>query len=179
MARPKRGRNREHALSEVSRLHLEGLPQRVIAERLGVSTTQIYYDMRVLYRRWQDRTVQEIGALKNREIERIDHIAEEAWKAWYRSQQDEEETVTERIDGPTAKAVARVRRKGMTGNAAYLGVVQWTVEQRCKILGLYAPQTMTIEHLMAVLEEYGAPDGITAEELRDEGIRLLKAGPRG
>lgn len=54
-----------------------------------------------------------------------------------------------------------LRREGQTGNPAYLDKLQWCIEQRCKILGLYAPDQVNIGGALQVNMEGALAEAIT------------------
>jgi hypothetical protein len=74
MAAKKRTRYiREEDLVEVQRLHRMRYSQREIATIMGVTHQQVFYDLRVLLKRWQDKNYSD----KDAEVKEI--LAEERW----------------------------------------------------------------------------------------------------
>ena len=137
---------RERDLERAAALHCSGRSQRAIAEALHVSQQQICYDLRLLQKRWQESARALLDEHKARQLARIDHLERVAWEAWERSCQDAETTSAKRVQGRTTKegeplpdlcTSARVT-KGQAGDPRFLERVAWCIEQRSKIIGLYA-----------------------------------------
>ena len=154
MAAPKRTRGqRERDLILVSEMYLRGETQANIAvavsanyEGFNLSQQQMGYDIKKLHGRWIQTQLINIDAAKARELARVDKIEREAWDAWERSKEDAE-TVTTKGKGTKdvpAQMEKTVQLKGQVGDGTFLRIVQWCVEQRCKILGLDAPRQMEL-----------------------------------
>ena len=113
MAAPKRT---AHQIAKdrktVSRLYLEGLTQYEIAERMGVSQPQISYDLAAVRRSWVEATLLDLDEHKAIELERINAVMREFWKAWERS-----------------------KAAGVGNPRLLLGILECG-RQRCKLLGL-------------------------------------------
>jgi hypothetical protein len=175
VASNKRGKQREYALAETARLFLEGKSQRAIAVELGVVHSQVVYDLRIIFRHWRASQVRDFDILVETELRQIEHLQATYWAAWYRSQRDAVVETTERVDGEAAKVLARVQRKvGPVGDAVYLAGVQWCIERRIRLLGLDAPQRITLETVRAEAERLASVTEYQAEELIAEAQRLLK-----
>ena len=154
MAAPKRTKGqRERDLVLVSEMYLRGETQEAIAiavsdnyDGFDLSRQQMGYDIKKLHKRWIRSQLINIDAAKARELARVDSIEREAWDAWEHSKQDAEIITTKgkgTKDEP-AQMEKTVQRKGQIGDVSFLRVVQWCVEQRCKILGLDAPRQMEL-----------------------------------
>lgn len=174
---PRRGRaRRQHDIYEVSRLYLEGVPQPTIAQRLGITTSQVRVDLDSIRRAWRRAQRDNFDEARRREIAKVDHLESVYWDAWVRSQRDQEETVTERRDGTTAVAIARVRRRtGITGDLAALAGVQWCIERRVRLLGLDAPTRITVESVRAEAERIAAVTGFSVDEIIAEAQTIVNA----
>ena len=156
MAAPKRTRiQRERDLVIVSDLYLRGETQQAIAgivsesyPEFSLTQQQIGYDIKKLLGRWQKQQFLNIDDIKARELARINKMEREAWDAWDRSKEDAETTIS-KVRGATGdkepKQVERTEQaKGQVGNPAFMKVIQWCVEQRCKIFGAYAAEKRDI-----------------------------------
>ena len=150
MAAPKRTKGqRERDLVLVSQMYLRGETQEAIAVAVSanydgfeLSRQQMGYDIKKLHKRWMRTQLINIDAAKARELARVDSIEREAWDAWERSKEDAE-TVTTKGKGTKdepAQMEKTVQLKGQVGDVSFLRVIQWCIEQRCKILGLDAPK---------------------------------------
>jgi hypothetical protein len=71
-------------------------------------------------------------------LARIDRLEQQYWDAWQASKNERQISVTEQTSGDGEKLKAGIRKVEQTGDPRYLAGVQWC--QRCKILGLNAPQ---------------------------------------
>lgn len=139
---------------EIAQMYLRGKTQHEIAQALVspdrgyiLSQQMISYDLRAVQAQWQKSALVNIDEIKGRELARVDTLELEYWEAWERSKLNAEIRIT-RARGKRAKddktipeEVERTERiEGRTGNPAFLNGVQWCIEQRCKIFGLYAPE---------------------------------------
>ncbi len=120
-AKKRTKKQRERDLATVASYYCQGLYQYQIAEKMGLSQSQICYDLKVLHKRWMESSVSDFNQRKAEELAKIDNVEKEAWVAW-----------------TTSKA-----SQTPAGDPRFLQNVQWCIQKRCKILGLDA-----IEKLM-------------------------------
>jgi len=128
------------ALLEVSELWLKGWPITRIAERFGVHHSTIQHHLNNTIRpQW----LEQMSANKSIELAKISLVERTAWERFEAAEPGEVREVIEKglLEGGSRprivkEAVAKVTR---TGAAAWLQIVQWCVEQRLRIHGLYAP----------------------------------------
>jgi hypothetical protein len=132
----------ESRRSQVATLFLQGIRrQGELAQRLGVDRSTISRDLKVLNGRWKEAAVRDLDAAKGQELERIDLLEQQYWAAWERSKQGRETTTTEQVTGEDGdRTKAAIRKEEQHGDPRYLDGVQRCIEQRCKLLGLNAPQ---------------------------------------
>jgi hypothetical protein len=144
MSRGRKGRSPDQIRkdrAEVAHLYLQGWTQAEIGGRLGLSRQQVGYDLGAIREDWQQSTLTDFNARKAEELARIDRLEREYWSAWEASKQERQTSTTEQTtDGDGDRLRAAIRKVEQTGDPRYLAGVQWCVEQRCKILGLHAPQ---------------------------------------
>ncbi len=173
----------------VADLYVRGHKQQEIADQLGVTQPIVSKDLAAIQAEWQRLRVADMDQLKRLELERIDRREREAWDAWERSKQP---TVTEKLataedsvgsaaaDGTQEKPGAaklettkRVERTTVSsaGNPRFLEIVEGCVQQRCKILGLFAAEKQTFE-LPPAVEDDG---DLTPEQGRTEFDAVLVA----
>ncbi len=181
MAAPKRTNiQRERDLVIVADLYLKGHTQQYIADevseeydRFSLTRQQIGYDVKKLIKRWQKSQLVDVDQAKIGELAKINHLERTYWDAWDRSCKDAE-TVTQKTKGVVQRrqgedgafvaerpAEATKTSKGQAGDPRFLTGIQWCIEQRCKILGVYAPEKRELKgsvELQSVLEivEHGA-----------------------
>lgn len=149
----------ENRRRKVAAMYLRGTSQGDIAERLEVSVSTVERDLSIVRERAKLAAVRSIDEHKAAELETIDRIEREAWKAWKRSQKDAI-TVT-RKEGDTKETT--VRSQGQAGNPAWLDTVLKCVDRRCRLLGLDAPQQID-------LNIHDMTDDELAEQERQLGI---------
>jgi hypothetical protein len=127
---------------QVAALFLRGTKrQSELALRLGVNRSTISRDLKALNARWKEAAVRDLDAAKGQELERLDQLEAEYWQAWEKSKGPHEVTTTEQTTGGDSdRTRAAIRTEEQHGDPRYLDGVQRCIEQRCKLLGLCAPQ---------------------------------------
>lgn len=126
-------------LVKVAELYVHGRPQYEIAEKLQITQQQVSYDLKKIQRQWLDQATAMVSEHRAAELARIDERERVAWEAWHRSTQEQQITVTERIEGDGGrKDRASVKTVQKVGAVEFLNAIQACSDQRCKILGLYA-----------------------------------------
>jgi hypothetical protein len=126
-------------------MYLRGRRQTYIATKLGISQQQVSYDIKQLRRRWRESSVVNFNEAAQEQLARIDELERTYWIAWERSTTDTK-----------------------VGNASFLEGVQWCVEQRCKILGIYEATKISLDWRRAVENQ-----GYDAEVIFDEVVEAL------
>ena len=91
-----------HRRGEVSRFYLQGLTQPEIAEKLGVSQSQVSRDLKhVIAGQWQLTAMEDLAARKAQDLAELSLIKAELWQAWQLSKQ-------KKADGPDPRFVAEL-----------------------------------------------------------------------
>ena len=138
----------------------------------AITWEQIKYDMDVVRDEWRDTAKRGAADWIAEQLQKIDQLELNAWRAWDATgQMQTVKTQYARADDkgnpkPTA-AVAQTRQGH--GDARYLQTVQWCISERCKLLGLYQPETRNVNLRTpgaARVEQYNSDD------LRDEIAKL-------
>jgi hypothetical protein len=152
---------------KVAALYLQGRYQWEIGQAVGVDRGTISRDLKAIRDQWQGAALADWTQAKNRELDRVDLLERTYWESWERSMAPAESSTQEKLNGTGGERMkAAIRREGRDGNPAFLAGVQWCIERRCKLLGLDAPQRVSlnardIDHeitaLMANLGLAGAP----------------------
>jgi DNA-binding CsgD family transcriptional regulator len=175
----------------VAALYLKGMTMVKIGDELGISTATVHRDLKAIQELWLRSSLLSFDAIKARELARIDEIEKEAWEAWKVSRGQHQRTQTKRVvgqDQPTRtnptprelpiKTEANVTRvDARDGNPEFLRTMQWAVEQRCKIFGLYAPLKFKVEELDGLIER--ELDRIAAGGAEDPDDALAKMPTAG
>jgi hypothetical protein len=153
---------REHDLERIATLYLKGKRQVDIAAELGIAQSQVSYDLKEIHARWRKSALVDINEVKQRELARIDELERTYWDAWNRSMGETVKTTTSKSDKDGGKA--SITKEQQVGNPAYLSGVQWCIEQRCKIFGIYEATKITVDWRKE-LEEQGYDAGSIFEQM--------------
>lgn len=160
MAGRKRTRDeRDRDAERIAALHLTGHTQAQIAAQLAVSQQTISAELRRLRDEWRKRAAGSFDERQAEQLARLDSVERTAWAAWERSLGERTRSRTRRSERPQRPQTitnatglteivpvppavvtdATVERTERDGNPAYLQQIGWCLEQRAKLLGLYAP----------------------------------------
>jgi hypothetical protein len=127
-------------------LYVKGKAIWEIAQILGVSTSTVHSDLKIIQEEWRQSTMLNMDKLKVQQLAKLDRIEREAWEAWTKSREDaeSEELATETYYSLKQKknvttTSTKKTRAGQAGAAEFLRVIQSCIKQRCEILGLNAP----------------------------------------
>jgi hypothetical protein len=99
----------------VANAYLRGMTQWEISQQEGVSRPTIKNDLNAIRSEWLEAAAEDYGTRRAKELARIDALEAVAWDGWQRSEKGASDT-------------------------RFLDRIAWCVSERCKILGLYAPQ---------------------------------------
>lgn len=72
----------------ISRLFLEGMTGREIAQHVNVSESQVSRDLKAISKAWRESALRDIDQKKARDLAEMDHIKRELWQAWNNSKQE-------------------------------------------------------------------------------------------
>lgn len=130
-----------HRRLDVAQMYLAGVPQLEIAERLGISQPTVSSDLAYMRAEWLKSSLRDFDQAKANELIKIDAHELLCHEAFKKSQ-------------TTVHAIKLPRKLPddwkltfdnlfvavpSAGDYRFLQGAQWCIEQRCKILGLYAP----------------------------------------
>lgn len=154
---------REYDLLEEARLYAQGRTTFEIREHLAknrtytLTTGQINLDMKEVVRRWRTECISTIDDHKAKALAQIDEVYRMYLEAWENSKKPVTEVHTEEIDDKTTSSKATTlpaysRRKkqskvtGSYGEVRFLEGIMNCIKERCKILGLEAPQEINVRN---------------------------------
>lgn len=138
-----------HRRRDVSAMLLRGATQEVIAEKLGVSQATVSRDVEWLHQQWKTESLYDIEALKERELRKVDHLENEAWEAWGRSQKPQQSAdIAGDQERPTRKRV-----RNQYGDPRFLAIVNQCLLSRRTMLGLDKPRTMNDQEIDQLIME--------------------------
>lgn len=136
--------------AKIANLYLKGWQQKDIAVELGLSPATVSRDIKALIEEWRQSAISDIEEAKAKELARINRIEREAWEAWEASKQMETgHRQTTQYGGEGQSASYAVTRRASPGDTKYMDIIRWCIDQRCKLLGLNAPDR----------HEHSGPDG--------------------
>lgn len=134
---------REDDRRRVAELYLRQWTQVAIAAELGIDQSTVSRDLQAIQKQWRESAIVDMNEAKQRELARIDALELEYWQAWQRSQEDIVSS-TSKHRGADKEDLRReelsLQKKQQDGDPRFLQGVQWCIEQRCKLLGINAPE---------------------------------------
>ncbi len=131
---------------EVAARRLRGEFQSAIAEAMGIAQGTVSKDLKAIHAEWAACAIRDAGTLKNLEVARLDEIERRAWQEYERSREARKSTRVKSEpdkDGKPVPVESTTEIEERTGNPRYLEVIKACVQQRCRILGIEAPQEIT------------------------------------
>lgn len=169
MAAPKRTKLEiKRDRHKIAELYIQGKYQSVIAEIIGLTQQQISYDLKAIQKEWIKNTTLSLDTYKSTELAKIDHLERTYWQAWDRSLNQFKSQIVKGRDitkdtntgKPIAESIEKTNKiEDRNGDPKYLQGIQWCIDQRCKILGVYAEikhklsGTVTIDAILDGLPE--------------------------
>ncbi len=125
----------------IADMYLAGAIQQDIADELELSQTTISDDLKALQKEWRESSLIDLDKAKATELARIDRLEREYWHEWEESKQNKETITKKGTEGKSGeRKEATIKEEGQRGDPRYLSGVQWCIEQRCKIVGIYAAE---------------------------------------
>lgn len=156
----------EKRRAQVAELYLKGWTQWEIARKVKVDQGTVSRDLKAMHEHWKAAGVRDLDAIKQKELDKIDHLERTYWAAWDRSCKTASKTrkkrneITEQVspDEKVTRTAGPVeiteQKEGRDGNPAFLAGVQWCINRRCELLGLDKPKRVV---------HGGDPDGAPIE----------------
>lgn len=169
--------------TDVAALYLAGYYQSEIAAELKVSQATISGDLKRIRQAWLQSTLVDINQVQGQELARIDRLEREYWQAWRKSQEEAVKTVTTReADAkgqlPQKPQSARVERQAQVGDPRFLGGVQWCIEQRLKIFGIYEADKVLKSYAQEIIDGLKSGRWTPAQvqsEFPDKAVEWMRA----
>lgn len=128
----------------IAELYLKRWLQVDIAEELGIDQSTVSRDLQVIRQQWLKSSLMDFNEAKARELARIDQLEITYWEAWDRSLEAFKSKIIKAKGNPRteeelkANAEQTLKTEDRNGDPRFLQGVQWCIEQRCQILGIYA-----------------------------------------
>lgn len=183
----------EETIHKISQLYLKGMTPKEVATQLDLSIVTVRRYTTALNKRWRESAVRNIDEAKNRELEKLDVLEAEYWKAWEESKK-----------GTARRKEGTMKRKGAKenfletgeseilsspGDPKFLDGVARCIKQRAELLGLNAAtrvesdvnvtaRVLTFDASKALsLEERANIVLTTLQKARDNGYRIDDGRP--
>ncbi len=173
MAAPRTAFQRECDRAKIAQLYLQRRPISEIASAIERSRVTVMSDLKAIRAQWFESSQEAVGKRKAEELARIDRIELVAWEGYERSIKIREitKTVLEQGGLGRLKTKAESRKEALIGDPRWLDKVAWCVEQRAKILGLYAPAKLEgqVDHHHTIQTEFDREFEILVGELEGRG----------
>lgn len=139
--------NKKHTIEArkkiVSDLYLKGYNQYEIAEKIGVSRSQVKHDIKRIHEDWVKIRNSNFDQVKERELSKIDKLEHTYWQAWEKSVEDYKQKSVKASGSGKAKKPDKIERTEkdmlMYGDPRFMAGIERCIEMRCKILGINAP----------------------------------------
>lgn len=176
----------------ISEMLISGKPTVEIRDYINairpynLSISSIVYDIKVIEKQWVQAYLTDINVAKAKELARIDKVEAAAWVAWEESKRPLTKTEKEKVENEQSSKgnqttnrhkKARVKTTEIESNAdkEFMKIVQWCIEQRCKILGINAPQRYDISWRKQAEAQGIDPDKLS-EELVNQFVSYAEKG---
>lgn len=121
--------------AKIAELYIEGKYQIEIGDIMGLSQQQISYDIRAIQKQWAESANDLIDRRKMEELAKTDYLERVYWQEWEQSKKEKTSQSLKIKDA--AHQEKSLKREERCGDPRYLQGVQWCIEQRCKLLGIY------------------------------------------
>lgn len=153
--------------------YLRGMTQPELAEKYEVSQATVSRDLEAIRQEWVQSALVDFNEAKMQEIAKIDNLERTYWEAWERSVGEHTRT-TETISDKEGSKLSRLTYP-LVGDSKFLQGIQWCIEQRCKLLGLYEAAKIDITWKEEA-ERAGIDTGTLFEQLVNEYVAALSPG---
>ncbi len=138
---------RQKDLILISEMYLKGTTQQMIALKLGLSQSQISYDIKEIIEHWRETQKSNVADKIAIELEKINQIEARAWESFELSKTISNKKMKEvRIGKDSDDKTAKVQTTTFEryGNPKFLEVILQCSNERRKLLGLDAAVKLTV-----------------------------------
>jgi hypothetical protein len=160
-------RSKKHEIiqrrSSVAELYLKGWTQVTIAQHLGVRQPTISNDLAVLHREWRESAVRDFDAIREAQLQKLEHLEREAWAAYDRSAGTRQRKRMVARDGVK---ISEIEQWEEAGDPRYMKIVQDCIAKRCELLDIQAPMRMNLR----------VSRDTKVDELSDEDLEAIIRG---
>ena len=178
MAAPSRNKDeRERDREEIARRLLRGETQAAVARDLGVSRSQVGYDLDVLRRRWVQDSLTAFDARVAIELAKLEELERTCWEAWERSRGAFSRTTTrsrQNVSRSGTQGEATVERHERDGDPRFLEGILKCIDRRIRLVGADAPIRIDLEHELRIA---AADAGLDPDQVVAAATYLLESTP--
>lgn len=127
--------------------------RREVMQRLNLKTyslSTLHKDVQTLLQEWRDERLTDMNDILEVELQRIDDTCRELWDQWEKSKNDRKNVTKHQAGKPVQKGgkpTVKTLSTHMTesnvyglGNPSYIAEIRAQLQERRKLLGLYAPE---------------------------------------
>lgn len=166
-------------LDQVAELYLQGWTQAEIGEHIGRSQQQVSYDLVQLRKRWAASADKKMDVHLAQQLAKLDHLEATYWDAWERSMEERRTRTASRKQGGRDGNVnsSALKTEDVLGDPRYLAGIERCIQQRCKLLGIEAPQKIAPTDPTGTLPY--DPGQLSDAERRSRITQLLDAAATG
>ncbi len=160
----------ESRQSQVVSLYFQGMRVHRIAEKLGISDSTVLRDIERARQAWKEVAGKTYDDLLPEKLAELQEIKNAAWEGWRSSLADAKDEREESSDAHGNKTVRR--RRGQSGNPAYLNALTKAVETECQLRGMLDQKTAqeivipVVEVVVTSREEKNQFETLTTEQFR-------------
>ncbi len=127
--------------SSVAELYLKGWTQVDIARHVGVRQPTISSDLATLHRQWRESSLRDFDAIREAQLQKLDHLEREAWAAYDRSAGTRQRKRFVVRDGVK---ISELEQWEDSADPRFLKIVQDCIVKRCELLDIKAPLRMNL-----------------------------------
>lgn len=165
----------------VSEHFLIGWSQQKIADHCDVHQTTIFADINFLIGEWKASDLVDLDSKIELEIRRINNLESKAWDAFFESKTVKSTSVSRQPNtkqnktrrDPESFEGIDVSTVVSGGDAKFLNIISDCIKQRCKLMGLDAPQKVAITDTKGKDVDYKERSRLAISELAG-AIRMLE-----
>jgi len=139
----------------IEHLYVRGYSMRAIGAHLDLDAKMICAAVARIREQWQREMLSDFDAAIAEQLRKLDEVEMACWREFEESRQETEvEKESEHTVGDyhSASGAAgqetqrrgRRQRRSKAANVRFLEVIERCIEQRCKIMGLYAPKEIAV-----------------------------------
>lgn len=163
----------------IAHLRLFHRTQDQIAEELGIHTSTVCRELKIIEAEWQANAQRSIATIKAEELRKLDHYELETLKEWERSKKDYTKKIMEDSQGIGERKTrkAKIETSEQYGDPRYMSVLLGIQDRRAKIIGMDAPQKVAPTNPEGTEAYKGMTDGEMNARIKELAGKLGVTDP--